>query len=125
MFIGGPVKEVSFNGRTFQVAEDADVTIDLGGYSNEVQMNGDGSVRVIKTRKPGAIEAVSVAIDRERQDQEFLQSISNGTELTDTSITFVDGSVYYGQSILTGDLKVNSKDCKAEVAFMGKTFKKQ
>ena len=124
-FVGGPVQEISINGRTFSVAEDADVTLDLGGFSNEVQMNGNGTSRVIKTRKPGMLESVTVAIDKDNEDQEFLQDIADGSDLVDVSITFCDGNIYYGQSIITGDLKSSSKNATAEIQFSGKSFKIQ
>jgi len=125
MFVGGPIESISIKGRTFAVAGDADVSLDLGGDSNEVQMNGNGTARVIKTAKPGMLEAVTVAIDRDAQDQEFLQSVCDGTDLVDVSITYVDGNVYYSQQIITGDLKSSSANATAEIAFSGKGFKKQ
>jgi len=124
-FVGGPVQEISINGRNFAVAEDADVTLDLGGFSNEIQMNGNGTPRIIKTRKPGMLESVTVAIDKDKQDLEFLQSISDGSDLVDLSITFADGNIYYGSVIITGDIKGSSKNATAEIQFSGKSFKRQ
>ena len=46
--VGASVEGISIGGRNFPVAADADVTIDLGGDSNTVEMNGDGTGRLIK-----------------------------------------------------------------------------
>ena len=53
--VGGSAKECSIRGRIFAVTADADVKIKLGGYSNEVQPNGNSTARLIKTAEAAAI----------------------------------------------------------------------
>ena len=48
--IGGSIESVSVDNQLFAVAADADATMQLGGFNNEIQPNGDGTSRIIKTR---------------------------------------------------------------------------
>lgn len=122
--IGGSIKNISVKGRPFTVAADADGERDLGGYTNEVQSNGDKTVRVIKLVKPWNMGGLSVSIDDNRSDQEFLQGISDGKDagddgLYDMTFTFVDGNTYQGRGIVVGDLKKSTKNATMEIALSG------
>jgi len=59
--IGGSIEEVTMNGRTFAVAADADSNRFLGGFVNDVQANGNGSARLIKTRTPWKLAPTKLA----------------------------------------------------------------
>ena len=58
--IGGSIESVILAGRQFPVAADTEVQRKLGGFNNEVQANGDGSARVIKTREPWMLDGITV-----------------------------------------------------------------
>lgn len=124
MAIGGSIKAISIKGRDFPVAADADGERDLGGYTNEVQPNGDGTVRIIKLRKAWNIGALTVSCDDGRSDQEFLQGIADGKDagddgLYDCTFTFVDNNTYQGRGTIVGDLKKSTKNATCEVALSG------
>ena len=124
MAIGGSIKAISIKGRDFPVAADADGERDLGGYTNEVQSNGNGTVRVIKLAKPWNMGGLALSIDDNRGDQEFLQGIADGKDagddgLYDCTFTFVDNNTYQGRGTIVGDLKKSTKNATAEVALSG------
>ncbi len=117
--IGGSIESVELRGRTFSVAADADATRDIGGFSNEVMSNGDGTARLIKTRKPWKIDGLSLAIDDIRNDLEFLQEIADGHEFVDISVTFANGLTYQGSGIVAGDLGSSSQSATSALSLSG------
>lgn len=119
MAIGGPIESVTLNGREFSVAADADSNRNLGGFTNEVQSNGDGSARNIKTRVPWMIDGIAVQIDDSRADQEFLQAISDNPEFVPMAITYVSGVIYQGAGTITGDIATASSTTTAPLTISG------
>lgn len=124
MAIGGSMKAVSIKGRDFPVAADADGERDLGGYTNEVQSNGNLTVRVIKLAKPWNMGGLALSTDDTRGDHEFLQGIADGKDagedgLYDCTFTGVDNITYQGRGTIVGDLKKSTKNATTEVALSG------
>jgi hypothetical protein len=111
---------VSIRARLFSVASDADVSMDLGGYSNETQSNGNGTARIIKTRKTWMLENISVVLDPDNNDLEFLQEIADGNTFVPITIELVSGHVYQGKGIVTGDLKGSTQNTTATITLSGK-----
>lgn len=117
--IGGSIEEISIAGRIFAVASDADATKKLGGFENEVQANGNGTGRIIKTRVPWSVEGLTVSIDDLGGDHEFLQNIANGKAFVPVSMTLASGVTYSADGILTGDLGASSMSATASVSLSG------
>lgn len=117
--IGGSITSLNIDGRLFAVASDSDSTRDLGGSKNEVQPNGNGTVRLVKTVGPWMLEGIAVEIDDSRNDHEFLQERANSNTLFAVSITYASGLVYQGVGQLTGDLKTASQAQTAAINLMG------
>jgi len=120
MAVGGSIESISIRGRLLPVAADADANLDLGGFWNEVRSNGDGSARIIKTRKPWGIDGLPVEIDHDRADLEFLQEIADGKKYETITVTMASGATYQGQGIVTGDLKGSTQNATSTIAIMGK-----
>lgn len=113
---GGSVKECSIAGRIYSPAGDVDVKMNLGGYSNEVQPNGDGTSRQVKTITAASVEGLAVSIDHDKGDLTALQAIADGTDFVPFSITFVDDTTFQGKCQIVGDLPaVSSKAATAEL----------
>ncbi len=108
--VGGSVEAVSINGREFPVTADADVNRKLGGFENEVNPNGNGTARIIKTRVAAALSGIVVECDDSRGDNEFLQGISDGNDFVATAITYASGIVYQGDAIIVGELQYSSQN---------------
>ena len=116
---GGSIESVTLDGRIFPVAADAETQRKLGGFENEVQSNGNGTARIIKTRVPLAIDGLTIEVDDDRGDHEFLQALSNRNDFFPVAITYASGATYQGRAIITGDLQVSSQNATAALSLTG------
>ena len=117
--IAGSIKEVSFKGRIFPVAADAEANRKLGGFENEVLANGDGSARLIKTRVPLLLDGLTLEVDDARGDHEFLQEAADGSEFHVLLITYAANITYQGQAQITGEMQSSSQSGAIAVTFSG------
>jgi hypothetical protein len=113
------MEEITWAGRVFAVAADAEAQRKLGGWENEVQSNGNGTARIIKTRVPLSIDGLTVEVDDARGDHEFLQGGADGNEFEVLSITYASGVTYQGTAQLVGEFQASSQSATAAVSFMG------
>src|SRR5688500_4699301 len=97
--VGGSIASISIRGRLFPVASDAEANKKLGGFENEVQANGDGTARLIKTRVPWSIDGLQVEVSDARADHEFLQEIADGLDFVAITMELVSGVVYQASGI--------------------------
>ncbi len=117
--VGGPIVSVSLSGRLFAVAADADATRKLGGFENEVQPNGDGSGRMIKTRVSWMVSGLSISIDDNRGDQEYLQALADRKDFFPVAVELTNGSVYQGTGCPTEAIEVSSASTTGSVSLSG------
>jgi hypothetical protein len=117
--VGGSISEVSLAGRIFPVAADAEAQRKFGGFENEVQSNGDGTARMIKTRVPLSLTGLTIEIDDSQEDGEFLQSLANATDYFALSITYASGVTYMATAMITGEMQISSQSQTASVDLMG------
>jgi hypothetical protein len=124
MSTGGSIEAVSIRGRNFAVAADADAARKLGGFESAVEMNGDGTARVVKTRTGWALTGLTLDINDVRGDQEFLQDIADGREADvdgfyAIAITYASGATYSGRGTITEGVEGASMNTTAGVGFAG------
>lgn len=118
--VGGSIKEVAVDGRVFGIAADTDAERSLGGYENEVEPNGDGMTgRLLQTVTAPEVGGLSLVIDDDQQDLEFLQARANAHEFFDFSYTEVTGITYRGTAQIVGGVKRSSAKATSSVAFKG------
>lgn len=117
--IGGSIIGVTIKNRPFVVAADGDAGRDPGGWKNEVQSNGDGSARLIKTRKPWQIDGLSLQIADGQADLEFLQSVADMLDWVDMTVTEASGLTYQGKGTIAGDIKRSSQNATGDITFSG------
>lgn len=117
--VGGSIESVNIRGREFSVAADAESQRKLGGFENEVQANGDGTARIIKTRVPLSIDGLTLEIDDNRGDQEFLQESADLNDFWPLGITYASGITYQATAIIVGENPASSQNATAAVSFMG------
>lgn len=117
--IGGSVEAVSWYGREFAVAADAEGQKDLGGYSKEFRSNGNATGRLIMTRKGWALDGLSLSIDADNEDLEFLQGRVDAKGYGEFTATFAGGDTWQGTATLTGELKASTQNATAPVKFEG------
>jgi len=117
--VGGSIESVTLDGRNFPVAADAEAQRKLGGFENEVQANGDGTARLVKTRVPLSIDGLTVEVDDDRGDQEFLQELSNRNDFFPGAITYASGATYQATLQIVGETQASSQNATAAVSLMG------
>jgi hypothetical protein len=119
MPVGGSIESVTLNGRGFAVAADSDVARDLGGYSNENQMNGDGTARLVKTVIGWRLEGLALSIDDARGDDEFLTDLKNSPDYFTITITYASGIVYQGSGQIVDESTTSSQSTTKEISLAG------
>ncbi len=119
MATGGSIESVTLDGRTFSVPFDADVGRKLGGFENDVQPNGDGTARLIKTRVAWGLSDLTVSIDDDTGDQEFLQALADSNVFFPVTISYASGVIYQGTGQVTGENPVASQATTATLNLMG------
>jgi len=120
MAVGGSIEEVSIEGRLFAVAADADVSRTLGGFTNDVMPNGNGSGRLIKTSVTWGLSGITVVVDDPTgSDHEFLQEKADSLEFLDVSIKYASGAVYSGRGQLTDEIAFSNQSTTASLNFKG------
>jgi len=117
--VGGSIESVSIRGRVFAVAADAEAQRKLGGWENEVQANGNATARLIKTRVPLSIDGLTLEVDDDRGDHEFLQATSDLKDFFAIAITYASGATYQATAQITGELQASSQSATAAVSLMG------
>ena len=117
--VGGSIEEIEFAGRTYAVPGDNEAQLKIGGFENEVQPNGNGTARLIKTRAVNQINGLLVEIDYTNGDFEFLQEAADRNDFEVISITLADGTVYQGRSQIVGELQGSTQSATASVSFAG------
>lgn len=116
----GDIRQLKWFGRELDIkGEDANVTLDLGGYLNEATINGNGSFHNTRRRKKALVGDVPVSIDDARGDLEFLQEKADAGEPGALSITLASGVSYTGNMMITGELRKSTGDGTATLTFEG------
>ena len=119
MSTGGSMESVSLDGRQFAVAADADSQRKVGGFENEVQSNGDGTARLIKNRVPWGASDLTLDIDDDGGDHEFLQELANRNGFFPITATYASGAIWQGSGQIVGEVQVSSTNATASVGLQG------
>ena len=117
--IGGSIESVTLKGRNFSVPADSEASRKIGGWENEVMANGDGTARLIKTRVPLSITGLTVEIDDDRGDQEFIQDLADQNDFFPGAITYASGATYQATLQIVGDVQASSKNATASINLGG------
>lgn|SRR5690606_20628182 len=117
--VGGSIESISIRGRLFPVASDAEANKKLGGFENEVQANGDGTARLVKTRVPWSIDGLQVEINDARADAEFLQEIADGLDFVPIDMTLASGVTYQASGTITDEVQSSSQNATATITVSG------
>ena len=117
--VGGSIESITLDGREFPVAADAEAQRKLGGFENEIELNGDSSARIIKTRVALMIEGLTVEVDDDRGDHEYVQGLADGNDFFPIVITYASGISYQGSAQLTGDIQASSQKATMPITLKG------
>lgn len=119
----GDIRQLLVQGRELDVkGGDANVNIDLGGFSGEAGVAGNGNVYGTLRRKIPGFSDAPVIIDDEKKDLEFIQGLSNSGELVPVSLTLASGKVYTGSLFVVGDIMKATGDGTMTLEMRGKNF---
>ena len=119
----GDIRQLTVAGRELDVqAGDANVNIDLGGFTNEVGINGNGSAFVTQRRKSAGFSDCPIVVDEARKDLEYLQGIADAGELVPVSITLASGMTYSGSLIPIGEIRKSTGDGTLALEMRGAKF---
>jgi len=118
--IGGPIKRVSFDGRTYTTAGDGDGQRDLGGNTNTFSPNGDGATGVwLQSPRGWKMESVVLAINDNQGDQKALQDAADSGEDKPVNFRFASGLTFGGRGNIEGEIKWSNSNSRATVTFAG------
>jgi hypothetical protein len=91
----------------------------MGGFNNEIQMNGNGTGREIKTRVASGVDGLLVEINHLTNDLQWLQDLANRIGGFDWEATLADGSVFQGRMTIVGELQGSTQSTTAAVSLQG------
>lgn len=117
--VGGSIEEVSIAGRAFAVPADNEAQIGIGGSSNEVQLNGNSTGRLIKTRVALKLDGLLVEVDHSNGDLIFLQERADSADFFVFSATLADGTVYQGIAQIVDEVLGSSQNATAAISIAG------
>ena len=117
--VGGSIESVTLEGREFPVPADVEAQRKLGGWENEVQANGNGTARLIKTRVPLSIDGLTVENDDSRGDQEYLQDLADRPDFFAIAITYASGITYQATAQIVGDMQSSSQNATTTINLSG------
>lgn len=117
--VGGSIESITLAGRNFSVPTDTETTRKIGGFENEVQANGDGTARLIKSRVPFMVDGLNVAVDDFKQDHEFLRDLSERKDFFPITVSFASGAIWQGDGQIVGELAFNSQNTAASFGLAG------
>lgn len=115
----GPIESVTINGRRFAVDGEVDAALALPGYTNEVKANGDRTQRLVKSVKPGRMNALPLIMDDARDDEKFIQEVMDLNIFVPIEITDVNTNVWSGNGQIVEDPETSKKEGTKEVNLMG------
>jgi len=117
--IGGSIENVSIDNQLFAVAADADATMSLGGYTNEIQPNGDKTSRIIKTVMPWSVTGLTLSVDDNAANHEFLQQIADGNVYVPITIRLASQVTYQGTGTIVDNLERSTTSATVTVSMSG------
>jgi hypothetical protein len=74
---------------------------------------------MIKTRVLLMIEGLTVEIDDDRADQEYLQGLTNGNDFFPIVISYASGNDYQGSAQIVGETTASSQNASASISLSG------
>jgi hypothetical protein len=119
---GGTPLGLTVNGKTFDIAADANPTVMTGGFENEAAITGNGNLHVNRNRKLAGFEGLDISIDPSRGDFEYLQQLADNGEPVNVVLTLASGKSYGGFLSVDSTLEYAGGDGTASLSMHGKKF---
>lgn len=116
----GALESVVLNGRRFTCDAENEASVDLSEWDNEVKPNSDGTFRTVKSRHVQKIESLTLEIDVDRGDVDFINEVKAKLAPVPLSATRVDGKMYEGEVMITDATSLNDNESTMEVTLTGR-----
>jgi hypothetical protein len=119
----GDIRQLTIDGREYDVAPDTSCNVKPGGFKNEVSRNGNGTLHNKQSRTMAGIDAITISVDDTRQDLEGLQEVADTGLAVPVTMTLASGMGYSGSLVLVAeDLGKSTGDGTVEISLLGETF---
>lgn len=116
---GGPITDFSIKGRLFTAAADSDVSRKEGGRENEIEMNGDGTARVVQSLAGWKVDGINGAYKDDRGDLSFLQEIADSGEQVNMTFTWPGNVTFGAKGTIIGEIVANTKNLTVALVLSG------
>ena len=116
----GALESVVLNGRRFTCDAESETSVYLSEWDNEVKPNSDGTFRTVKSRHVQKIEKLTLEIDVDRGDVDFINEVKAKLAPVPLSATRVDGKMYEGEVMITDSTSLNDNESTMEVTLTGR-----
>jgi len=122
--IGGDILELSFSNDdagsgTLYLKSGETSNFDLGGFRNEVNVDGAGQTIRKMNRAPWMFEGTVSWDMNTREDMEKLNDVAASLNETTWDITHINGSVYTGTGTIDGDLQGDGNEGTISLTIKG------
>jgi len=118
--IGGPIKQLSVDGRIYTTAGDGDSPRDLGGNTNTFAPNGDGKTgRWMQTPRGWKVDSVVIACNDNRNDQKALQDVADSGVDVPINFTYSGNITFGGKGNIEGEITWSNNNTTATCSFVG------
>jgi hypothetical protein len=97
--VGGPIREVSLDGRIYQCTSEATATIKPGIASNEVKVSGAGVPYLLQKAEPSEVDGLVLLIDNNQESMRHLDGLAAKGDFWPATITLADGRTYQGSQM--------------------------
>jgi len=120
---GGDIRQLTIQGREFEVkGGDANVNVDLGGFSNEIDFAGNGVMMTRQRRKAAGFSDCLILIDDSRKDMEYLKGLADAGNPVPVNMTLASAITYSGSLTIIGDLVKATGDGTLTLEMRGAKF---
>ena len=117
--VGGYSTFISLDGRSFTLAEDVDLERSLGGDTNDVLMNGDGTARLKKNKARWEVGGLKVVCNDYNDDQQYIEELAARNSFFNIQFDLPSGLIYAGVGQLIGDKKYSSQNAVITLTVAG------
>lgn len=117
--VGGSIQKVSLDGNNYAVTADTDSNKKLGGVENDVQANGDGTARLLKTRIALSVDGLVISIDDTTGDAEIIENLKLRNDFFPIIVYYASGAIWQGVGQITGETPGSSATATMTISLMG------
>lgn len=120
----GDIRQFVIDGREFDPAPGTSWTLKPGGLENESAITGNGQLHTTQKRVVAGFSDVSVSVDPEREDLQFLTDLKNAGRAVPVTVTLVGGDTYAGSLVVDGAVELPTGEGVVKLMLSGARLEK-